>query len=163
MKQTVALLFFLLTVTSLALAGEPRLRVQHRRPAAAILVDGDRQLCVANRRSGSLSLVDIEARSVTEKQIGQQLSDIVALPDSGYLVVTDFAGGTLVVVQNSDDGLNIVDRVDVSAWPESIAVSDKGNLIGVASLWSRRLTVLTPVYRADAEEMALRNRRIGCR
>lgn len=156
MKQTIATILSLLMATSLGAAEESNLRVQHRRPAAAVLIDGNRQLCVANRRSGSLSLVDVATKSVSEKQIGQQLSDIVRLPASEYSVVSDFAGGTLIIIQHAAGELTIVDRVEVSAWPESMAVSGKGDFIGVASLWSRRLTILAPVYGADADKVALR-------
>ena len=143
MKQTIAILLPILLLPSQADSDEPSLRVQHRRPAAAVLIDGGSRLCVANRRSGTLSLVDLAARNVSEKQIGQQLSDIVDLPGRDTLLVTDFAGGAVIVVKSSAEGLQIVDRVDVAAWPESIAVSKKGNLVCVASLWSRRLTILS--------------------
>ncbi|MFT5325408.1 MAG: YVTN family beta-propeller protein [Planctomycetaceae bacterium] len=156
MKQTVAILLAMQLLPSQADSAETSLRVQHRRPTAAVLIDGGSRLCVANRRSGTLSLVNIAARSVSEKQIGQQLSDIVAMPGSDRLLVSDFAGGTVIVVKHSADGLQIVDRVDVAAFPESIAVNEKGNFVCVASLWSRRLTILSRAPSVSSEDVGLK-------
>jgi YVTN family beta-propeller protein len=156
MKQTIAILLPILLLPSQADSDELSLRVQHRRPAAAVLIDGGSRLCVANRRSGTLSLVNVAARSVFEKQIGQQLSDIVALPGSDRLLVSDFAGGAVIVVKHAADELQIVDRVDVAAWPESITVNEQGNLVCVASLWSRRLTILSRVPAVASEDVVLK-------
>lgn len=156
MKQAIAILLPILLLPSQADSDEPSLRVQHRRPAAAVLIDGGSRLCVANRRSGTLSLVDVAARNVSEKQIGQQLSDIVELPGGGALLVTDFAGGTVIVLKSSADRLQIVDRVDVAAWPESLSVSEKGDLVCVASLWSRRLTILSRDVAVASKDVVLK-------
>lgn len=153
MKQTIAILLPILLLPSQADSDEPNLRIQYRRPTAAVLIDGGSRLCVANRRSGTLSVVDVTARNVFEKQIGQQLSDIVELPGSDTLLVTDFAGGAVIVLKYSADGLQVVDRVDVAAWPESIAVSERGQLVCVASLWSRRLTILSHVSAVVSEDV----------
>jgi len=142
MKHAIAIFVMLLLKPLLADGAELALRVQHRRPSAAVLIDGGSRLCVANRRSGTLSLVNIAARSVSEKQIGQQLSDVVAVPGSDQLLVTDFAGSTVVVVSHSENGLQISDRVEVAAWPESVVVNRSGNFACVASLWSRRVCIL---------------------
>lgn len=142
MKLLISIMLLLPCASLLADGAAPTLQVQHRRPEAAVLLDGGRRLCVANRRSGTLSLVDLANRIVTEKLIGQQLSDIASIPESRHLLVSDFAGGTVMVVDHSADHLQIVDRIEVAAWPESLAVSADCVFVGVASLWSRRLTVL---------------------
>jgi len=126
MKHAIAI-FMLLLLKPLVLDGaELKLRVQYRRPSAAALINDGRILCVANRRSGTLSLVDTEHRSVSEKHIGQQLSDVEVVPGSDRMLVTDFAGGTVVVVSHSENGLQISDRVEVAAWPESVVVNRSG-------------------------------------
>src|SRR5687768_2877218 len=52
-----------------------------RRPVSLVLAD-DRWLLVANRRSGSISVIDAaERRIADEVSIGRRLSDLVALPD----------------------------------------------------------------------------------
>lgn len=142
MKHAIAIFMMLFMKTLLADGSEPELRVQHRRPSAAALINDGRILCVANRRSGTLSLVDTERRHVSERQIGQQLSDVVVVPGSDQMLVTDFAGSMVVVVNHSEDGLNILDRVEVAAWPESVVVNQSGDLACVASLWSRRVNIL---------------------
>ena len=143
MKHTIAVLLTLLLMPSQADSAELDLRVQHRRPSAAVLLDGGHRLCVANRRSGTMSVVDVATRSVSEKQIGQQISDIAALPGRDQLLVSDFAGGAVIVVRHSADVLHVVDRVEVPSWPEAITVNEKGDFVCVASLWSRRLTTLS--------------------
>lgn len=152
MKHAVALFMMLLSKPLLADGAELELRVQHRRPSAAVLLDDGRVLCVANRRSGTLSLVDTEHRSVSEKQIGQQLSDVVTVSGSDQMLVTDFAGGTVVVVSHSQSGLRIADRVEVAAWPESVVVNSHGDYACVASLWSRRVSVLSRTVAGDGED-----------
>lgn len=142
MKHAIAIFMLLLSKPLLVDGAVLELRVQHRRPSAAVLLNDGRVLCVANRRSGTLSLVDTEHRVVSEKQIGQQLSDVVAVPGSDQMLVTDFAGGTVVVVRHSENGLQISDRVEVAAWPESVVVNSRGDVACVASLWSRRVSIL---------------------
>jgi hypothetical protein len=144
MKQPAAtcLAMAMVLVASTVLAAKPTLLVQHRRPAALALLDEGRSLCVANRRSGTVSLVDIERRTVTEKQIGQQLSDVVVLPGSSELLVSDFAGGSVIVLRHAAGRVDVADRIDVAKWPVSIAVNKTGSFGSVASLWSRRLTIL---------------------
>jgi len=139
----------LVSVTSTSYAGGHERIVQHRRPAAAVLIDSGKTLAVANRKSGSLCLIDLANESVREQSIGQQLSDFMALPNSPYLLATDFAGGTLIVLQRDEGHLRIQDRADVANWPESVCASPFGNRVCVASLWSRRLTFLEP---KDAEQ-----------
>lgn len=152
MKQLAATCLTIVLAASHAQAAHPTLRLQHRRPAALALLDEGRSLCVANRRSGTVSLVDIEQRSVTEKQIGQQLSDVVLLPGSNDLLVSDFAGASVIVLRHTAGRVDVVDRIDVASWPVSIAVNETGEFSCVASLWSRRLTILqrSPSKNADS-------------
>ena len=155
MKRLSITILTLLPVATFSFAATPELRIQHRRPSASVLLDNGRTLCVANRHSGTLSLVDITQRNVVEKQIGQQLSDVAVLPGSDRLIVTDFAGGSAIVVKHSSGQLSIEDRIEVSAWPESIAVSELGDLVCVASLWSRRVTILAHKQTDDGQRPAI--------
>src|SRR5207249_4022889 len=66
----------------------PASRLRHP-VAAAFLADGH-TLCVANRRAGSVSLVDVQKTSVlAESVIGQCLSDLAVLPDRRHVLVVD--------------------------------------------------------------------------
>jgi YVTN family beta-propeller protein len=157
MKQTAATCLTILLAASHALAAQPALPIQHRRPAALALLDEGRSLCVANRRSGTVSLVDIDQRTVSEKQIGQQLSDVVLLPDSNELLVSDFAGGSVIVLTHSAGRVDVTDRIDVAKWPVSIAVNRTGSFSCVASLWSRRLTILQRSESKNADAKHIRS------
>lgn len=143
MKHILVLCLILMVVVPSVSADQSALNTQHRRPAALALLDGGRTLCVANRRSGTLSLVDVKQHVVVEKQIGQNLSDVLALPDSHELLVSDFSDGSLIVLTHTDGGVEVTSRIAVSAYPESIAVNGQADCVCVASLWSRRVTILS--------------------
>lgn len=142
MKRILVIVMFLPAMVVQVFGAAPALRVQHRRPAAAAMLQDGRVLCVANRRSGTLSLIETAQWTVSEKQIGQELSDIVSLPDGNEILVSDFAAGVVVVLRIVDGQLTIVDRVNVASSPVSISANETGSFACVASLWSRRLTIL---------------------
>jgi YVTN family beta-propeller protein len=156
MKLAIAIYLTFLVLPSSAESDESKLRLQHRRPAAAVLFEDGRTLCVANRRSGTMTLIDVATRMVSEKQIGQQLSDVATVPGRDEVLVTDFAGGVVIVVKHSAAGLQIANRVDVAAWPESVVVNQEGSLVCVASLWPRRLTILTRNQIAGSQDRSLK-------
>ncbi len=120
--------------------GTPHLR----RPVAAALCDGGRLLCVANQRSGSVSLIDMEARRVTaEVKIGGGLSDVAALPDGKTLLIADEAQHELLVVRPSAGKVAVIGRVATPRYPVNVVVSDDGRLAAVACLWSHRVAILS--------------------
>jgi len=142
---------------------ELRLVPQHRRPGAAALSNDGAVLYVANQRSGTFSVIDTTSLAVIEQSLGQQLSDIVTVPKvaAAQFLVTDFGGHQLIVLEaaTSDSssaaeflqpggkavGLTSVgpsQRIDVAQYPVSVSVSDDGLRACVASLWSRRVTLL---------------------
>ncbi|MHC4878872.1 MAG: YncE family protein, partial [Planctomycetota bacterium] len=119
-----------------------KLPEMHRRPYEAVLSADERSLFVANRRSGTLSTVDVQSGEVTERTLGQQLSAIVRRSGSIEVLAVDFAGAEVVVLNESRAGLRPVRRVAVAAWPVAAAVSTDGRRCCVASLWSRRASVV---------------------
>lgn len=129
---------------SLDAAGQSRV-VQHRRPSAAVVVGNGESLAVANRRSGSVCLIDFNTKHVREHHLGQQLSDLIEIPGSSDLLVTDFAAGTLIPLSVSEGRLEIQGRIEVEQWPNSVCTNETGSRICVASLWSRRLSLLRRV------------------
>src|SRR6185369_16807573 len=80
---------------------EIKLETKLRNPVALVRSGDDRFLYVANQRSGSISVVDLnEQKVVAETVIGERLSDLIALPDrdSAHLVATDEAAHEVIVL-----------------------------------------------------------------
>ncbi len=114
-----------------------------RQPMAVVLVDGGRRLLVANRLSGSISVIDPGTRRVlAEYDIGHGLADIVALPDDRHVLAIDQAGHDVLLLNVHADAIQVLARVRVSPDPVRVVVSGDGSLCVVASRWSRRLTFL---------------------
>src|SRR5688572_21543862 len=112
-----------------------------RRPIAAAWLEEGRLLAVANQRSGSISIVDIEKRKVlAEVAVGQRLADVAPLPAEGWLLAVDEKRHELLVLHWDAGKLQIAERIPVSPYPVSIAVSPDGSRCTVASLWSRTIT-----------------------
>jgi YVTN family beta-propeller protein len=112
-----------------------------RRPVAAAWLVENKLLAVANQRSGSISIVDIENRRVlAEVAVGERLVDVAALTAEGGLLAVDEKRHELLVLKWEADDLQIAERIPVSRYPVSIAVSPDGSRCTVASLWSRTLT-----------------------
>jgi YVTN family beta-propeller protein len=142
------------SVLSQALGGEAQFQpaTRLRRPVAMTLSRDGRLLFAANRRSGTVSTIDTQAREViAEQRIGRQLSDIERTPDGRFLLALDEAANELIVL-SPQDVLQSAIRLPVSSAPVSLSVTSDGQACFVASLWSRRLTKvhLAPLY-ADGE------------
>ena len=53
---------------------------RERQPVALVFVDSGKTVVVANRRSGSLSIIDVATtRTVAEHDVGRGLADLAAL------------------------------------------------------------------------------------
>ncbi len=112
-----------------------------RRPVAAAWLVESKLLAVANQRSGSISMVDIDKRKVlAEVVVGERLADVAALRSDGWLLAVDDKRHDLLVLQWKAGELQIVERIPVSRYPVNIAVSSDGSHCTVASLWSRTIT-----------------------
>ncbi len=98
--------FLILSALLPAWAGEPQevttplpsqLPTQLRHPVALGWLNDGLRLVVANRRSGTVSLLNTDSWSViNEFPAGKQLSDMAVLPDGKQLFVTDEAGHELI-------------------------------------------------------------------
>ena len=121
-------------------ADDPILARHLRRPVAMAKAGG--RLVVANRRSGTVTLIDRRShRVVREIEAGRALSDVVALPGSDVVLVTDEAGHQLLGIRTGTEP-GVVWRLGVPRSPVSVEVSEDGRRIVVASLWSRRMALL---------------------
>jgi DNA-binding beta-propeller fold protein YncE len=128
-------------------AAEPSHRIelisQFRRPVAMVLASENDLLFVANQRSGTISTIDTTAfRIIGETEIGQNLSDLLGLPDSKTLLATDPKANELLVLTREKDVLNIIARLSVGNSPVSVTVSKEGSIAFVASLWAREISII---------------------
>jgi YVTN family beta-propeller protein len=111
-----------------------------RRPVAVAPSHDGQWLYVANRDSGSISVIELASLQVaSEHKIGRRLADLVMIPGSKLLAV-DESMHELVVLTASGPALDVVQRLPVSPSPVSILVAPGGGEATIASLWSRRLT-----------------------
>lgn len=119
-----------------------------RRPVGIALADNERWLVVANRRSGSLTLIDTaKNQAVAEFPAGVQLSSLAVLPAGDTLLATDESRHELLRIrlERSEQPLpklTVIQRLPVSPYPVRVAISRDGRRAFVTSLWSRRLTVV---------------------
>jgi len=151
-KEQLALLAAIFLTASAALAetrhdvhkrpqSEPRLRY----PVAIALAERGTVLLAANQRSGTVSLVDLKGgRVLAEVAVGKTPSDLVAVggPQDGYFLVTDSSANQLCLLSRRGLELQLVDSIPVSPFPVSVCCDASGKHCFVASLWSRRLTVV---------------------
>jgi len=129
----------ILVVASIAQAGE--LATMLRRPTALTFSADGSRLVVANRDSGTISVIDLAAIKVAaEIPIAKRLSDLVAIPGSSRLLATDEAAHELLLLEAKDNCVRVLGRLPVSPYPVSVRLSADGQQATVASLWSRRLT-----------------------
>ncbi|HEV3343764.1 MAG TPA: cytochrome c peroxidase [Pirellulales bacterium] len=106
-------------------------------------MDNDRWLLVANQRSGTVSVIDtVGGKVAAERPVGGRLSDIVALPEGGHLVVADEGAGQLILLRWFEATLAEVGRLDVPAAPVSLELSPDGQVLAVSSLWAHRVTLV---------------------
>lgn len=127
---------------SLAIAEGLTGRSALRRPIALAIVDDGRTLLVANRDSGTVSVIDTRQMSVVDEvHVGRQLSDMAVRSD-GCLLITDEAAGELIVLTRRENALTVAARLKVSPYPVSVTVSKDGARAYVSCLWPRRLAVV---------------------
>jgi YVTN family beta-propeller protein len=126
----------------------PEVRVQTPRtlpwqPVALALARQGDWLYVAGRQSGSIAVVDtVTLRVAAEVPVGRRLADLALTPDGLRLLAVDEAAGELIVLQPRGSELLIMCRQSVGPGPVSLAITADGARCAVASLWSRRLTIL---------------------
>jgi YVTN family beta-propeller protein len=125
-------------------------RIRH--PVALAVSDGGKSLLVANRRSGSLSVVDATTHQViAEYDIGRGLADLAMLPGARYLLAVDQAANQLLLLDVRDRPIRVVERIEVSPDPVRVTVSADGSSVFLSSRWSRRLTFFSLAKRTTTE------------
>ena len=131
---------FWFAVHSCSVAEEPELR----RPIAVQNLSTASHIVTANR-NGTLSVVDVESGTVKrETKLGKQLSDLVPIPrHNDFFLATDEAAHELIAVRILEEQTEAIKNLSISPYPVSIATTSDGSLAGVASLWSRRLSIVS--------------------
>jgi YVTN family beta-propeller protein len=120
------------------------------------LTNDGRWLFTANRRSGSISTIDTDKRQVShEISVGKTLSDICLTRDGRFLLAVDEEAHELVLFARTGAELSLAGRLRVSPYPVSVRVSGDGSHCFVASLWSRRLTIVRLDLSAERKSPAM--------
>jgi len=123
-----------------------------RQPVALVCVDGGKTLLVANRRSGSVSVVDTAARRITaEYEIGRGLADLVVLPGGRHLLAVDPVANELSLLSFRDRSIQRIGRLEIASDLIKVVVSSDGSSCAIASRWSRRLTLISLAGRTPAD------------
>jgi YVTN family beta-propeller protein len=144
-----ALLAVILAVSPWATCGEIRLKSTElaprvRQPVALACADAGKTVLVANRRSGSLSVIDAAARKVVaEHDVGRGLADLALVKGGRRLLAADETSNELLLIDYRDRMVRVIDRLTVSPDPVRIALWADGTSCAVASRWSRKLTFAT--------------------
>jgi mono/diheme cytochrome c family protein len=114
-----------------------------RQPEALCLVEDGAYLLAANRRSGTISVIDTaEGAIVAEREVGRGLADLASLSDRRRLIAVDQKGGALILLTRQGTTISIVERLEIGPDPVSICLLPGDSSCVVASRWPRRLTFL---------------------
>ena len=115
-----------------------------RRPVAAAWLDAGRTCVVANRRSGTLSRIDLERRAVIDEQpVAVRLADLARCETTGEFVVVDDKTHELITLCYDSAGrIAVTGRLAVSPYPTKVAISPDERTAAVAGLWLRTIDVV---------------------
>ena len=103
--------------------------------------DGSR-LFAANRRSGSLSVIETATgQVVAEHDLGRGLADLATMPD-GHLLVVDRVGDSLLVLKPDAGSVAVEARLAVPPDPVAVLLAPDGASCVVASTGSRSVAVI---------------------
>jgi len=114
-----------------------------RRPVALVQSDDNERLFVANRRTGTITIVDLRRlQPIAEFPIARQLADLVPGPRPHLLLAVDRRANELLSVEERGSTLRVVERLSVPKDPVTVACAADRRYAAVASLWSRQLTIV---------------------
>lgn len=133
-----------LQVSARNVAGGERVSSARTRRPVAIAVT-KYALLLANRDSGTISVIDPEERQVVhEHEVRGRLADLKTVPGKpNALWAVDETSHAIIGLRYESGKLIETRRYQVAKYPVTLSVSEDGRLGSVASLWSRRLTVFS--------------------
>jgi DNA-binding beta-propeller fold protein YncE len=100
-------------------------------------------LCVANQRSGTVSVVDLSRAQVRDEfAVGKHLTGLAVVPGGKQVLVTDDARHELIALSWNGKTLTPRARRAVGPYPATVVVLAGGKRAMVASTWSRRVEVI---------------------
>src|SRR2546423_10210255 len=96
-------------------AAVPSFRTQFRVPVALALIENESLLFTANRRSGTVSVIDTATNKlIAEQAVGEMLSDLAVTPGGRFLIAADESRHQLVLLERTGRDLKVLERLDVS-------------------------------------------------
>jgi len=114
---------------------------QFRRPVAIVALN--EQLLVANRRSGSIAVVDpIRGNVVAENVIGARLSDLISLPQGDLFLALDEAAGQAIRFRLDGSIPRILDRAEVGTSPVTARLWPDHRTCSITLLWAHQLAIV---------------------
>lgn len=91
--------------------------------------------------TGTISLVDTVTRVVVgEVELATQFSDLKPVPGKSQLLATDEYKHELLFLEVDGRNVEVKQRLSISPYPVSVAITADGARCVVASLWPRQLT-----------------------
>tara|TARA_Y100001934_G_C12367759_1_gene784531 strand:+ start:254 stop:2017 length:1764 start_codon:yes stop_codon:yes gene_type:complete len=113
-----------------------------RRPVALAWASDD-LLVVANRDTGSISVLDANKRRVIgEVVVGKRLSSLSSLLGTPFLVAADEEANELLLLESKGATVAVRDRISVPHSPVNVLVSKDNSFAVVASLWARQVSLI---------------------
>jgi DNA-binding beta-propeller fold protein YncE len=145
----------------------PKHQATHfRKPIDAALAGDGRYLAVANRRSGTISLVDTAGRNVVgEFPASDRLSAMAAVGDGRRFAAVNDKRNELVLLRlvesEGTPRIEVAARTAVADDPAGVALSADGRLAAVAGRWSHRVQLVDIASDGDEVDAAPRGPRLA--
>jgi len=100
-------------------------------------------LFVANRSSGSISVIDVtQGAVVAEVDVGKGITDLALSSDGGWLFAADEQTHELIVMRCAADAPEVTTRLQLPGEPQDVCLSADGRLCFVTLKWDRALAVI---------------------
>src|SRR6516164_8982710 len=115
---TVLFIFSVRTAGGEARAASDLAAVRLRQPVAMVCADQGKTVLVANRQTGSLSVIDAESRRVVaEHEVGRRLADLALLKEGRCLLAADETSNELLLMNYRNRAPRVIGRLPVSPTP----------------------------------------------
>ena len=113
---------------------------QLRGPIAVEFIGAGPLACIANQKSGSLMLVDIDQHQVVcEIPAGQAPADLIVHPRLPYVFLADAGANEVVVFRVEETQLMRVTSCELPIEPVRMTLSEDGRSLFVSCLWQLSL------------------------